>query len=135
MLHVSQRTHTEFLFWGFYFWSYQNKSSVVGLFFSIVALCVVKKKVSLLQIAQEAANSTNDSSDIWNEIREDKDVCLQKSLRAQRVFAFTTDKKLTPEIMLEHLDHKVYVTIFLKAIILLSWDQKKNIQFHLKKKN
>lgn len=29
---VSQRTYTEFLLWVFYFWSYQNKSSIVGLF-------------------------------------------------------------------------------------------------------
>lgn len=96
---------------------------LVAFIFSIVALCVVgggtKKTTPPLQIAQEAAKSTNDFSDIWNGIREDKEVCLQKIPRARRVFAFSTDKKLSPEIMSEHLGHKIYLTIFLKAIILL----------------
>lgn len=57
------------------------------VFFLMVALCVVEKKnktenLALLQIAQGAANSTNDFSDIWNEIRENKEVCLQKTPRA-----------------------------------------------------
>lgn len=65
----------------------------------MVALCFVGKKkknnLPLLQIAQGAANSTNDFSDIWNEIRENKEVCLQKTTRAQRVFAFFKDKRST----------------------------------------
>lgn len=72
---------------------------LVAFIFSIAALCVgggrtTKKNTPPLQIAQEAAKSTNDFSDIWNGIREDKEVCLQKIPRARRVFAFSTDKKL-----------------------------------------
>lgn len=95
-------------------------------FFSWWLLCVLLKKkiknqnknLGLLQIAQGSANSTNDFSDIWNEIRENKEVCLQKTPRAQRVFSFFTNKKKSQNYVRAPGPQK-YVIVFLKVIILL----------------
>lgn len=86
------------------------------------SLCVVEKNqnknLPLLEIAQGAANSTNDFSDIWNEIRENRNLPAEDS---QGTTTFLPSLQIkSPEITLELLDHKIYVTIFLKAIILLS---------------
>lgn len=135
---VSHRTHNEFLLWGSYFSSYQNKSRVVGHFLfslplhSCFVCCWKNEKHHCYSLCKNLPTAQMTSLTSGMKSGKTKTSACRRFPGHEEFLSFLTDKKLSPAIMSQHLDH-IICTHFSKSNHLFV-RMERNILFHLEEK-